>query len=257
VPPTIPRTLRDFEQLDAGAMQLAGAWHSLRRSSRYTPLVMAGWIQIARAPANALPVAFDVFTGEPIDPVPLQLTDTTTEPEEPLPAEPDEESIGDAEKVTALMPEEPTWMVAERLLAQHLSPRAPQRLRGTVRLHLQRFLHVELDLTVATDEPLPLEEAIPSWFERRDTILDEVRFGLLDEAEAAARLDALQRQSQVVTFRLRESRQMRSGEVHYFDHPRLGAIVTVRPMPREERQRREQNRIDALIEAATEPGRIP
>lgn len=249
VPQTIPPTLRDFARLDPEAMQLAGAWRSLRRSSRYTPLVIAGWTQVARAPGGALPVALDVFTGEPTDAVPLPLPETATEPES-MPRD-------ETESVTDFVPEEPDWLVAERLLAQHLSPRAPERLRGTVRLQLQRFLNVELDLLVATDEPLPPEEDAPDWFERRDTILDEVRLGLLDEAEASARLEALQRQPQVVTLRLRESRQMRSGEVHYFDHPRLGAIVTVRPLPREEREQREQNLIDAMTEVESEPVQDP
>lgn len=259
VPPTIPATLRDFERLDAANMQLAGAWRTLQRSSRYTPLVMAGWTQVAHPPGNALPVAIDVFTGEPVDAVPLQLPEPEPEPDSEsammIPEEPD--AMEAAEPADESVAEEPTWLVAERLLAQYLAPRAPERLRGTVRLHLQRFLHVELDLAIATDEPLPPEEDIPSWYERRDTILDEVRLGLVDEAAATERLEALQRQPQVVSFRLRESRQMRSGEVHYFDHPRLGAIVTVRPLPREEREQREQNLLDAMTEDESEPAQDP
>lgn len=257
VPATVPPTLRDFEQLDPASMQLADAWRSLRRSSRYDPLVIAGWTQVARAPGQALPVALDIFTGEPLEPIQLQLP---VEPEALEPEALDTETAAPVDDGADVEPkptsefvaEEPAWLVAERLLAQYLAPQAPERLRGTVRLQLQRFLNVELDLLVATDEPLPPEEDVPGWYERRDTIIEEVRMGLLDEAAAAARLDALQREPQVVTFRLRESRQVRSGEVHYFDHPRLGAIVTVRPLPREAREQREQNLADAMAEAAGE-----
>ncbi len=33
------------------------------------------------------------------------------------------------------------------------------------------------------------------------------------------------------SFRLEESRRMKSGELHYFDHPELGALVTIIPEP--------------------------
>lgn len=253
VPPTVPATLKDFEQLDRSTMQLSGAWRALQRSSRYTPLVMAGWIQVARAPGNAVPVALDLFTGEPLRPVPLVIPVAPEEEIEDTPVT-DATDAPQSESVdkSGFELTEPPWQIAERLLAQYLSPRVPERLRGSVRLHVQRFLHVELDLVVATNIPLPPEDDLPGWYEQRDTILDEVRFGLLDEAAATERLEELQQIPQVVTFRLRESRQLRSGEIHYFDHPRLGAIVTVRPVPREERERREQNLLDAMTRPTLE-----
>lgn len=260
LPPTVPATLQDFEQLDRSAMQLAGAWRSLQRSSRYTPLVMAGWIQVARAPGSAQPVAIELFTGEPLQPVPLELPLVTEDALEEVDAAPADEMPGTAgpEDVKPTFESgDPPWIIAERLLAQYLTPRVPERLRGTVRLHVQRFLHVELDLVVATDTPLPPDEVIPGWHEQRDTILDEVRLGLVNEATAMARLEELQRQPQVATFRLRDSRQMRSGEIHYFDHPRLGVIVTVRPVSDEERELREQNLLDAMTQMPSEPTQDP
>lgn len=66
-------------------------------------------------------------------------------------------------------------------------------LEGTLRLHRARYLHLEADML----HYRPRASAA--------------------EATAAS------------VFRLRESRRMRSGELHYFDHPLFGLLVVVIP----------------------------
>jgi hypothetical protein len=76
--------------------------------------------------------------------------------------------------------------------------------RGTVRLHLSRFPHVNLDLSYQPDLAVG-----PSG-----------SFGL-SEIQFAPR------------YRLVEERRIpRNGELHYIDHPAFGVIVIVRPVPR-------------------------
>jgi hypothetical protein len=75
--------------------------------------------------------------------------------------------------------------------------------RGTVRLYLSRFLHVNLDLTyqgtaVAANAAQP-------------TGLDEFAFA--------------------PRYKLETERNVRSGELHYFDHPAFGVLVKVTPVP--------------------------
>lgn len=65
------------------------------------------------------------------------------------------------------------------------------RLDGTLRLILARYLHLESDLI---------------W---RDTASDEEK---------------------PVLFHLKESRRMRSKDIHYLDHPRFGLVVRVTPL---------------------------
>jgi len=73
--------------------------------------------------------------------------------------------------------------------------KAPATLAGTISLHRGRFLHIALDLTLDTRTELrPLSQP----------------------------------------FRLTERRRLRSGEVHYFDHPAFGVVLTVRPEPEPE-----------------------
>jgi hypothetical protein len=78
--------------------------------------------------------------------------------------------------------------------------------RGTVRVHLSRFLHITLDLTYRAAESaaaaLPLGTADG-----------------LDEIVLAPE------------YRLKATRSARSGELHYFDHPAFGVLVRVTPLP--------------------------
>lgn len=76
--------------------------------------------------------------------------------------------------------------------------------RGTVRVHLSRFLHITLDLTY---QGTP--DATPA-FGAGDR---------LDEVVLAPR------------YRISATRSARSGELHYFDHPAFGVLVRVTPLP--------------------------
>jgi len=80
---------------------------------------------------------------------------------------------------------------------------------GTVKLHLSRFLHVTVDLVYrAPPEPPTLQEA---------PVADDV----LHELTLPPR------------YALRIQRRVRSGEVHYLDHPAIGLLVVVTPAPAE------------------------
>ena len=82
---------------------------------------------------------------------------------------------------------------------------------GTVQLHLSRFLHVTVDLVYrAPPEPPPLQAAPVA-----DDVLRELTLPL--------------------RYALRIQRRVRSGEVHYLDHPAIGLLVVVTPAPAETR----------------------
>lgn len=76
--------------------------------------------------------------------------------------------------------------------------------RGTVRVHLARFLHITLDLTYQASSGIA---PAPSSFDG----LDEILVGQ--------------------KYRLTATRNARSGELHYFDHPAFGVLVRVTPVP--------------------------
>jgi len=82
------------------------------------------------------------------------------------------------------------------------------RPSGTIRLHRSRFLHLTLDLVLQDDyrytfAPLAFDD--PNW----------------PLAEIVGPL----------RYRLDVQRRIRSEEVHFFDHPAFGVIITVRPQP--------------------------
>ena len=56
--------------------------------------------------------------------------------------------------------------------------------------------------------------------------------------------DTLSEVSLAPRYRLLTQRQMRSGELHYFDHPAFGVLVTITPVP-----------VEPVNPAETEPGR--
>lgn len=76
--------------------------------------------------------------------------------------------------------------------------------RGTVRVHLSRFLHITLDLT----------------------------YQAADAATAAlGSSDGLDEIAIAPQYRLTTTRSARSTELHYFDHPAFGVLVRVTPVP--------------------------
>lgn len=95
---------------------------------------------------------------------------------------------------------------------------APLRrpLDGLVALGLQRYLYVSLDLVYAPEGLAPA--------------LQPAARGSADDAALAG---GLAPPAEFLGFRLRETRRLRSRELHYFDHPLFGVIllVTPRPMP--------------------------
>lgn len=80
--------------------------------------------------------------------------------------------------------------------------------RGTIRLHLGRFLHLKLDLAYRPDGGAVAAGAEPA-----------VGASPLTELEMPLR------------YRLFAERQARSGELHYFDHPAFGVLVKITPVP--------------------------
>lgn len=71
--------------------------------------------------------------------------------------------------------------------------RANPRVKGSLRLSVARYLHLETDLRLVEDDRYILQD------------------------------------SQAAVYSLRQSRRMRSGELHYIDHPRLGVLALVTP----------------------------
>lgn len=87
---------------------------------------------------------------------------------------------------------------------------------GTIRLHVSRFLHLTVDLEYRPRSAS--ENAGPSGSDAFGSSSAAPGFGV-----SLAEVDVPNR------YHLKAERRMRSGEVHYFDHPFFGVIAVVRP----------------------------
>jgi hypothetical protein len=88
--------------------------------------------------------------------------------------------------------------------------------RGTVRVHLIQFLHITLDLTYEA----AASGATPLGVESPPGAAPPLAFG-----------DGLDELSGTPRYRLTATRRVRSGELHYFDHPAFGVLVRITPVP--------------------------
>lgn len=84
-------------------------------------------------------------------------------------------------------------------------------IEGEARLSRSRFLHLQLDLRFRGGEP---SQAVP----------------VATRGEHGPEVELM-----VPEYRLEESRRMRSGELHYFDHPAFGVIALIQPVQRRPR----------------------
>ena len=82
---------------------------------------------------------------------------------------------------------------------------------GTIRVHLTRFLHITLDLTYRADAALTPG---PTTNDGLDELVFAPRYHLV------------------------ATRNVRSGELHYFDHPAFGVLVRITPIPAQDAQGR-------------------
>ncbi len=122
-------------------------------------------------------------------------------------------------------------------------------LQGTIKLYKSRYLHLETNLWMNTDgeylhstwsmPPPPLgppSVIVEEQFQYEPTAAPTVQVYDLHTQEEPLDLEEAMAEElgPIYPFRhavlLQQSRRMRSGEVHYIDHPMLGVIVKVTPL---------------------------
>lgn len=112
--------------------------------------------------------------------------------------------------------------------------RDPSRsaLDGTVRLHRARYLHAQVDLLYYRP-PLGPAPATTSGAQGDPaaTTGGAAVPALPDSSDAGLAEQLLAEELREPTlFRLTQSRRMRSGEIHYLDHPLFGVLIQIRPL---------------------------
>ncbi len=103
-------------------------------------------------------------------------------------------------------------------------------LEGTVKISVERYLHIDTDLW--------LHRFLPNFGQQSTFQVPELpsRAGSdLTSADSYSPFSFIVNEPYSVsrTVTLRQSRRMRSGEIHYLDHPLFGVIVLVTPLERD------------------------
>jgi len=122
--------------------------------------------------------------------------------------------------------ETPLLLIEQNEIDETSEGRSLNTLDGTIRLHLGRYLHVEADLLYRSQTE-PME--------------NNTFFMTLNDGEQPQTL-----------FRMHQTRRMRSGELHYFDHPMFGLLVQITPYELPEAEVEPETITEAASEAPDE-----
>lgn len=103
------------------------------------------------------------------------------------------------------------------------------QLSGYLSLHRNRFLHLSTNLVIEHFQrktaQMPME--LP---QQSQDLNNDYRSDLLTQAGIENSLNSTPQLVPVRAAHIRQSRRMRSGELHYIDHPMLGIVVRVVPV---------------------------
>ncbi|MEF8833521.1 MAG: CsiV family protein [Halofilum sp. (in: g-proteobacteria)] len=244
----------DFERLPAADTRLEATLDRLESSSRYRVLRHLHWRQPALEPGNSIPIR--VRAGEPIAieaprdaierPVPAADNESMDEKLE----EGEEAVAGESGMENGALDSDPDPMLMRSPHAGGTQRVSVHPLDGTIELVVSRYLHIHADLyftrgvdwdntfmarsgivapaaeTLEEESAAGEESAKESGEEAVDTG-DDAMPALTDTmAPAIARGPD---DEAMLSFPFSQSRRMRSGELHYLDHPLIGMLVLVTP----------------------------
>ena len=184
-----------FQSLDESELQLGEVELQLRRSSAYQPLLHSAWRQPGYTDEDTRSVHLHRVLPTGSEAAPEQATDSLLE-------------NGGGAGPSSTSPE----AVFERWIsslsqASEVESDKPL-LDGIVRLRRTRYLHLDIDFVY-----------------KRETAADEQ---LLEDQDVIDSIEQLETSAPAVDiFRLKESRRIRTKEIHYFDHPLFGVLVQV------------------------------
>ncbi len=237
-----------FERLDAENGELADAVERLEESSAYRVLHRMSWRQPALNAEDAIALRFD--TGEPTTvqipasaypPPPAERAQSSDASQEA-----DASRVGDASERTVEAAGTDSGLstsrtgAAERAGGQSYTLdtpfgagmlSAPQRdaeilpLDGTIKLVVSRYLHLHTDLYYTTEVQWQDEDTSGSDTPRASGETEAAAAGLSGMSNISRGPDG----QPMLSYGMHQERRMRSGELHYLDHPVLGLLVKVTP----------------------------
>lgn len=233
-------TPEGYRRLPTERLQLGGMVGKLEESDRYRVLRHLAWRQPSDDRERAIPIR--VRAGAPMTVrVPVRDFEELYEMEEEgvdfgsdTGMEADDEPVADVGTGGAQTFAGGPWQRTR--LRPLMKPVEVRPLDGTVRVAVSRYLHVTTDLHLTT----PVEwTALPgrksgadAATEEDEAVVDPASTGGIDSRQHAIGPDG----RTMLSYPFRQSRRMRSGELHYLDHPVLGLLIRVERAPEEEEE---------------------
>ena len=222
--PTAANTPVPYELLDRSQLQLTPVVNKLKSSAKYQPLLHIAWRQPTLDPKKADPVF--VYLGME-NPPSRQYVQTNPSSQIVMRGQ-----AQSGDRFTSV-PMNSSFSVDNSQYGQvfpataadtYVGPQ-PSTLFGTLRLSVSRYLHLEADINyripVMKEEVVPVDEEDFSG----SSILQNAMF---NNPNQSTQTKVVKRQV-LQNFTLKETRRMRSKEIHYFDNPVIGIIVRVIP----------------------------
>lgn len=215
---------QNYSALAPADLQLDEAVKRLKASRHYRILLHTGWRQPPADQKDGLPLWIDMTippgdAHSPAPPVTASGDPSASAADGPLasnpPATAPNQSAG---PVIAPGPATPNATVDQ------------PRLEGTVQFYVSRYMHFEVHLAYLTSRPAQPDS--PNGAPGDTAAADGQAMGLPANISAtgmtAPNVSAQPARTPVV-FQIDEERRVRSGELHYFDHPGFGVLVQVTP----------------------------
>ena len=127
------------------------------------------------------------------------------------------------------------------LLNHYLTPNHNQavwQLDGIINIYLNHWLYIETDLTLREEG---VKKATPLAIAEQQNNIDDLTE--LDNAQS----DISQATPYLYAINMKQNRRVRSDQMHYFDHPKLGLLIQIRKMEQpSERQQAETEEIELI-----------
>ncbi len=191
-----------YQLLNADEYQLVDAYNKLDRSEDYQPLVHVAWRQVV--PPRNTPDVIHIHSD-----LPLPFEEATEEQAKETPAEEPTSIFSDN-----LQLELPVELMFEEDFL-------PKKLDGTVSIGLARYLHVSTDLVLY--KPITEAEQEPLFKLPQPPSAEFMPFAV--DALGLANLELEEKEPPAELFQIQGTMRMRSGEVHYLDHPYGGMLI--------------------------------
>ncbi|QSX42111.1 peptidoglycan binding protein CsiV [Shewanella cyperi] len=208
--------------MDAGHSQFAEVMKTLSREPGLKPLLHLTWQQSMGSRYQALPVR--LYGGENFsDRYALNGLPRSAMVEEQAKGQAEDASTGieirsDDNSLAAQLgtTSEPGELQAAAQPLAESDPEPVWQLDGTVNIYLSHYLYIETDLRLRT----PGTREVP-------LLAQVIENNPAVAAQAAA---PMEQQAFLYAIPMVQNRRVRSGEIHYLDHPKLGMVVQIRKM---------------------------